>query len=113
MDKETNRKTQRLKGVADHLTLGMIDRRPMYGFEILQELKSMDEIGMSEGTVYPVLGRLVDQGLLESYESRPENPPRRKRRYYTPTACGQATLHQWNREWIDFLSRVERILRCG
>jgi PadR family transcriptional regulator PadR len=65
----------------------------------------------SEGTMYPLLGRLRRDGLVQSvWKESPTGPPRR---YYQLTAEGQRTLSAFRDEWTTFRAAVDTILETG
>lgn len=101
-----------MKGVLDHCLLALIQRRPMYGFEIITSLDDQGLMVVGEGSIYPVLKRMTKAGLLVVEDVRSQESGRR-RRYYSITAAGEQQLDRWNEEWVDFASRVDRIVQAG
>src|SRR5678816_2662816 len=67
---------------ATPLLLAILHKGPSYGYAIIQEVRELSggELEWSEGMLYPVLHRLEEHGLIESYEERGDTG--RKRRYY-------------------------------
>lgn len=112
MELVDNKDTQRMKGVLDHCLLALIARRPRYGFELLQRLDELGLLPVGEGSIYPLLGRLQKMGLVETFIMTSDETGR-KRKYYRILPKGEETLHEWNREWISFASRVNKILEVG
>ncbi|HEX3047053.1 MAG TPA: PadR family transcriptional regulator [Bacillota bacterium] len=104
------------KGVIEILILKLLSREKMYGYQLLQELdsKSNGVFKMKEGTLYPVLYRLEDGGLISSLWEDPDGswagarsekrPVPRK--YYQITAAGVAEL---DRRISDFHNLVQGI----
>lgn len=84
---------------ATPLLLSILQKGPSYGYAIIQEVKDLSggELAWSEGMLYPVLHRLEEQGLIESYEERGETG--RKRRYYRLRADGRRALAEERRQW--------------
>jgi PadR family transcriptional regulator, regulatory protein PadR len=84
---------------ATPLLLAILDKGPSYGYAIIQEVRELSggELEWSEGMLYPVLHRLEDQGLIESYEGRGDTG--RKRRYYRLRADGRRALAEERRQW--------------
>lgn len=84
---------------ATPLLLGILQRGPSYGYAIIQQVKELSggELEWAEGMLYPVLHRLEDQGLIESYEERGETG--RQRRYYRLRADGRKALTEERRQW--------------
>lgn len=84
---------------ATPLLLSILQKGPSYGYAIIQEVKDLSggELAWSEGMLYPVLHRLEEQGLIESFEERGETG--RKRRYYRLRADGRRALAEERRQW--------------
>jgi DNA-binding PadR family transcriptional regulator len=84
---------------ATPLLLAILAKGPSYGYAIIQEVRALSggELEWSEGMLYPVLHRLEDQGLIESYEERGDTG--RKRRYYRLRPEGRRALAEERRQW--------------
>ena len=84
---------------ATPLLLAILQKGPSYGYAIIQEVRELSggELAWSEGMLYPVLHRLEDQGLIESYEDIGET--NRKRRYYRLRPDGRRALAEERRQW--------------
>lgn len=93
MDKEI------MKGSIDILLLSLMNKRDMYGYEMVKELKENSEelYSMSEGTLYPALKRLENKKFLESYWEESATGARRK--YYRITKDGKKELNRKLNEW--------------
>lgn len=107
--------TQLRKGLIELLLLNVILRGETYGYEIVQQLKSVVAGDVSESTVYPVLERLHKDGYVSvRREPSPSGP---MRRYHSLTAVGECRIGEMNRYWdllcgsIDELRGVERSIR--
>ena len=94
-----------LKGHLDLLLLAILADGPAHGYAIIEALRarSNEVFDLPEGTVYPALHRLEDQGLLKSSWS--EDSARRKR-IYQLTPKGQQTLTARQNEWLKFSKAV-------
>ena len=89
--------TQLRKGLAELAILAAIGSRETYGYRIVEELKRLDGLELTESTVYPVLTRLArDAFLAVRTEVSPSGPTRR---YYRLTAEGQGRLRQLAESW--------------
>jgi PadR family transcriptional regulator PadR len=89
--------TQTRKGLLQLGVLNAIRARPRYGYEIIKLLRGIPGLVMSEGTIYPILGRLEREGLAAtSLEPSPEGPARK---YYRLTRRGAAALAAMNERW--------------
>jgi len=84
---------------ATPLLLAILQKGPSYGYAIIQAVRELSggELEWSEGMLYPVLHRLEEQGLIESYEERGETG--RQRRYYRLCPDGRKALAQERRQW--------------
>ena len=98
--------TQLRKGVLELCVLTLLARADSYGYEIASRL--MQEVGMGEGTIYPLMRRMQDDGLVSTYlVEAPGGPPRK---YYRMTESGRKTLTAQREEWKNFIASVEKML---
>jgi transcriptional regulator len=95
-----------LKGHLDLLLLAILENGPAHGYVIIEQLRerSQGTFDLPEGTVYPALHRLEEDGLLSSAWS--ENAGRR-RRIYSLTEKGQQVLARRQQEWRKFAKAVD------
>ena len=101
--------TQLRKGVLELCVLTLLSHADAYGYEIASRL--MQEVGMGEGTIYPLMRRMQDDGLVTTYlVEAPGGPPRK---YYRMTDAGRATLKAQRGEWKSFMQSVEKMLGDG
>ncbi|TCO74756.1 PadR family transcriptional regulator [Marinisporobacter balticus] len=102
-----------LKGSTVILILKLLDQNPMYGYEMIKaiEEKSGGIFSFKEGTLYPILHNLEQNGLLESYWD--DENGKRKRKYYKITKDGKFSLKEKKKEWTLFRSAVEKVLLEG
>jgi PadR family transcriptional regulator PadR len=98
------------KGSSRVLILNMLAEKPMYGYQIAKELKrrSGGYFAFKEGTLYPALHQLENDGLLRSEWQVVEKGPSRK--YYHITGAGRKVLAASTREWTTFSRRLLSIL---
>lgn len=84
---------------ATPLVLAILLRGASYGYAIIQQVRELSggELSWSEGMLYPVLHRMEEQELIESYEERGENG--RLRRYYRLRPEGRRALVEERRQW--------------
>lgn len=84
---------------ATALVLAILQKGASYGYAIIQEVRALSggELEWSEGMLYPVLHRMEDAGLIESFEERGENG--RKRKYYRLRPDGRRALAEERRQW--------------
>ena len=84
---------------ATPLLLAILQKGPSYGYAIIQEVRELSngQLEWSEGMLYPVLHRMEDQGLIESFEERGDTG--RKRKYYRLRSDGKKALAEERRQW--------------
>ena len=105
---EDNVKAQMRKGILEYCILAILSRGDSYAPRIIAELKAAEMI-VVEGTLYPILTRQKNAGLLTyRWEESPQVPPRK---YYTLTEKGREALRTLDQAWIEMVQQygVERI----
>lgn len=97
------------KGALPTLILEALARCPNHGYRIAQEIKERSEgvLDFKEGTLYPALHKLENEGSVESYESVENGRPRR---YYRITRSGHKILARNRAEWRQVSRAVSVIL---
>lgn len=100
-----------IKSSIDSLLLCVIEQQPMYGYEIIRELKrrSQGYFEFKEGTLYPALHRLENANLVAGKWELLTNG--RQRRYYHITTQGRARLKDERNRWFDFLKAMNLIIQ--
>ena len=94
------------KGVLELCVLSMLFKKDCYGYELVNEISK--NIMISEGTIYPLLKRLKDEGYFTTYlEESKEGPPRK---YYKLTELGAQTKRELEKEWTSFVQGVNKIV---
>src|ERR1700730_13875780 len=96
-------------GHLDMLLLAALRARPMHGYAIIEYMRqtSSGQFDYAEGTIYPALRRLEDDGLLRS---RWQDTEGRRRRVYELSSPGRKALAGHRREWERFTQGVEAVL---
>lgn len=95
------------KGVLELCVLSMLFKKDCYGYELVNEISK--NILISEGTIYPLLKRLKDEGYFTTYlEESQEGPPRK---YYKLTDLGAETKIELEKEWYSFVEGVNKIVK--
>ncbi|MBM4462094.1 MAG: PadR family transcriptional regulator [Chloroflexi bacterium] len=100
-----------LKGNTDTLLLSLLVKQPMYGYQIIKELKERSQgyFRFKEGTLYPALHRLEVAGLVKgSWERLPSG---KERRYYYLTDKGRKLLEERVAEWRGFSTAVNLVMQ--
>jgi PadR family transcriptional regulator PadR len=100
--------TELRRGVLGPCVLALLDERPRFGLELVRDLAAAGGLLTSEGTVYPLLNRLRDAGLVTSEWH--DQAGERARRYYFLTDAGREQLKAFRADWADFASIVESVL---
>ena len=89
--------TQLRKGLLEFCVLNAIRGGRIHGYDIVKRLRGLDGLVTAEGTVYPILSRFKQQGLVRStVEESAQGPPRK---CYTLTERGRKALSQMNERW--------------
>ena len=98
-----------VKGSTATLVLSVLKGKDMYGYIIIKEiaLRSEHVFELKEGTLYPILHALEQEGCLESYWEEFEN---RKRKYYHLTRKGEKRLKASTEEFATYTTAVKRVL---
>lgn len=100
--------TQLRRGVIGPCILALLSRGPHYGLQLVKELDAAGQLLSSQGTVYPLLNRLHDTGLVSSYWEVGDNE--RPRRYYSITEAGRTELDRFRSDWGSFTVSVDALL---
>jgi PadR family transcriptional regulator PadR len=96
------------RGVVEYCVLALLRDGERYGFELVRMLSELDGLVTSEGTIYPLLGRLRrDDAVATTWRESASGPPRR---YYRLTPQGRAALEQFTVEWERFRDGVDHVL---
>ena len=108
MDLE-NTKAQMRKGVLEMCILGIIAMKEVYPTDIIKRLKASDLI-VVEGTLYPLLTRLKNDGLVEySWRESTKGPPRK---YFKITDKGREFLEGLDQSWKKLVQSVAQIFEA-
>jgi PadR family transcriptional regulator, regulatory protein PadR len=100
--------TELRRGVLEPCVLALLELRPRFGLELVRDLAAADGLLTSEGTVYPLLNRLRDAGLVTSQWQ--DNPGERARRYYFITDAGRQSLATFRADWALFSATVTAVV---
>ena len=101
-----NTKAQMRKGVLEFCILSILQHGDAYTSEIISTLKSVEMI-VVEGTIYPLLTRLKNSGLLSyRWEESTSGPPRK---YYVLTESGKLFLKELDTTWSNLKTAVNQI----
>ena len=103
--------TEMLKGTLEGIVLAILSGRPAYGYEITAWLREQGFSDIAEGTVYALLIRIEQRGLVD-VEKVPsgKGPPRK---VYSLNAQGREYLEEFWRTWSFLTERLEQLRKGG
>ena len=103
-----NWETQVRKGWLELLILASLWKEKLYGLDIIRRLDTDSDLMLAEGTIYPILGRLKRDGLIDSewVESDAGHP----RKYYWLTATGRRRATAMARYASTFIARIDSLV---
>ncbi|QKS69951.1 PadR family transcriptional regulator [Paenalkalicoccus suaedae] len=107
MENNSTWHTQFSKGILELTILVILKKRPMYGYEITQSIRQDGVLHVGNGSIYPILRRLVEQEWISAYE---EEHAGRTRKYYQLTKDGQTQLTArltYTKELMHMLTRLD------
>jgi PadR family transcriptional regulator, regulatory protein PadR len=96
------------KGILELIILLVLSGKERYGYELIQDLKASTDFDVAEGTIYPLLNRLKNEELIESYWKEMETGIPRK--YYTITEKGKDTLEEMKLYWQNLSFNIQRLI---
>lgn len=101
-----NIRAQMRKGLLEYCILSILSKREAYASSLIEELKAVGMI-VVEGTLYPLLIRQKNQGLLAyRWEESTQGPPRK---YYVLTDKGREQLAQMDTAWDELVSSIQTL----
>jgi len=109
MEPETSEREWK-KGSAEFLLLSLLEQQPRHGYDLskLIEARSGGALRFHVTTLYPLLGRLEERGLVRG--KWVEKPDQRRRRYYSLTDQGRQALKRQRRGWREFVAAIGRVV---
>jgi PadR family transcriptional regulator PadR len=100
--------SQMRRGAIEFCVLALLREEDRYGFDLARTLAAADGLVTSEGTLYPLLARLRQDGLVQTtWHESSQGPPRR---YYRLTKDGDAALDAFIVHWHRFRDAVDGLL---
>ncbi len=101
-----NVKAQMRKGVLEYCILSILSQGDAYASDIINKMKE-NKLIVVEGTLYPLLTRQKNAGLLSyRWEESPQGPPRK---YYALTNAGKETLKDLDTSWQELVTAVNKL----
>lgn len=92
----------------DLCLLAVMNEGPAYGYEMTKRLGDRGLATVGEGSIYPLLGRLERDGLVETYRAASKGGPPRK--YYSPSSAGRIALGLGVSEWRTARDAIDAVL---
>jgi PadR family transcriptional regulator PadR len=96
------------KGILELCVLAIVSRDETYGYAIVEQLGSIPGMEVTESTVYPLLARLSNEGLLKLRVAKSPNGP--SRRYYTLSSAGHIKLQELKSGWGTIVDSVSTLV---
>ena len=103
--------TEMLKGTLEGIVLAILSSRAAYGYEITAWLREQGFSDIAEGTVYALLIRIEQRGLVDVEKVPSEKGPPRK--VYSLNALGQEYLEDFWRTWSFLTEQLEQLRKGG
>jgi PadR family transcriptional regulator PadR len=103
--------TQMRRGAIEYCVLALLREGERYGFELTRTLAESGGLVTSEGTIYPLLSRLRQDEMVETFwQESDQGPPRR---YYRITKKGRRALDEFVVQWRTFRDTVDTLMELG
>ncbi|MEU4332146.1 PadR family transcriptional regulator [Nonomuraea dietziae] len=103
--------TEMLKGTLEGIVLAILSGRAAYGYEITAWLREQGFSDIAEGTIYALLVRIEQRGLVDVEKVPSEKGPPRK--VYSLNAQGREHLEEFWRTWSFLAERLEKLRKGG
>lgn len=105
---DSNWLSQMRKGVLELCVLAILDREETYGYAVVERMGKTPGMEVTESTIYPLLARLSNEGLLKlRIEKSASGPPRR---YYSLSSNGKERLRELSNTWATIVGSVSTLL---
>lgn len=95
------------KGVIEMCVLALLAKKDFYGFELVETISKY--VNISEGTIYPLLRRLINENYVDTYLKESALGPPRK--YYRMSSHGRAFTESLIKNWEDFYANINKLLQ--
>ena len=95
------------KGVLDVVVLAQLAKKDQYGYELCDHIQT--QMDVTTASLYVLLKRFVNEGLVTTYLVDGGNGPARK--YYSLTEAGKAKTSEMMGQWLQFVSGVNALLK--
>ncbi len=103
--------TDLVQGTLDLLILRVIALEPMHGWAVAQRIRQMsnDELRVGQGSLYPALHKLEQQGWIEAEWGESEN--NRRAKFYSLTRAGRKALEKESAQWERLSAAISLVVR--
>ena len=103
--------TDLVQGTLDLLVLRVIALEPMHGWAVAQRIRQMskDELRVGQGSLYPALHKLEQQGWIEAQWGESEN--NRRAKFYSLTRAGRKALEKESAQWERLSAAISLVVR--
>ena len=103
--------TDLVQGTLDLLILRVVALGPMHGWAVAQRIRQMsnDELRVGQGSLYPALHKLEQQGWIEAEWAASEH--NRRAKYYTLTRAGRRALENETAQWERLSAAISLVVR--
>ena len=88
-----------------------VSSTPRYGLEIIRYLQESTDLVVTEGTIYPILGRLTRSGVVDAEWVSEETPHPRK--YYRLSSQGRRSLDKMLDHWNSYRSKIDHLVEAA
>lgn len=95
----------------EYCLLLVLNRGESYGYELVQALRQIAPLAVSESTIYPILSRLRADGSLSVRDMRSDAGP--PRRYFSLTRIGRERLAEMDMYWLSLSHAVNQLKKSG
>jgi PadR family transcriptional regulator PadR len=99
--------TEMLKGTLEGIVLALLAMRPAYGYEITAQMRDRGFVEIAEGTIYALLVRIEQKGLVDVEKVPSEKGPPRK--VFTLNTQGQQELVDFWATWTFLTERIDQL----
>jgi PadR family transcriptional regulator, regulatory protein PadR len=96
------------KGVLDFVIMLLLEKKDLYGYELIADLKDRTDFDVAEGTIYPLLNRLKEEGFIESYWKEMDKGLPRK--YYRCTPKGKEAIIKMCSRWKELNQNIKKLM---
>lgn len=94
------------KGVLELVVMVIVNEQDIYGYDLVKKVSEV--VDVNEGTIYPLLKRLTNEKIFETYLKESSEGPFRK--YYRITKSGITEMNEVRKQWLEFSTAINTFL---